>query len=433
MAISVEPKVAPQQQNTTGGNNTFAFIVVTGLFFMWGFLTVLNDILIPHLKGLFDLNYTQASLVQFAFFAAYFIVSLPAGKIIEKVGYQNGIVLGLLIAATGTFLFYPAAEIRVFPLFLMALVVLASGITILQVAANPYVSILGKPEKAASRLNLAQALNSLGTTLGSKFGQIFILANVIFYTADELAALSPEQVLEAEAKTAASIQGPYVSFGIALVVMAVIMKLVKLPVINTSSPKTETTTTSKKSIWSFTHLILGVVAIFMYVGSEVSIGSFLVNYIMEKSTLPIEEADAAKWLPYFWGGLMVGRFIGSALSARFKASSILTIFSVSCVALIVTSMSLEGMPAIYAMVATGLFLSVMFPTIFTLAIHKLGVHTSQGSSLLVMAIVGGALLPVLMGFVADSISLNVAFTVPFIGILYIAFYGWKGSEPKGVE
>ncbi|MFK7899554.1 MAG: sugar MFS transporter [Cyclobacteriaceae bacterium] len=396
-----------------GKNNSFAFGVVTFIFFMWGFLTVLNDILIPHFKELFSLSYFQSSLVQMTFFIAFFIISLPAGAIIKKIGYKNGMILGLIIAGIGAGLFYPASIIKEYSVFLGALFVLSSGITILQVAANPYVSVLGKPETAASRLNLSQALNSLGTTLGGPFGSLFILGAVatVASTSEKVKAL----------------QGPYLGLAIALVVLAFIIKFINLPTI--THPSEEGNTEGFK-IKNYPNLIFGIIGIFMYVGSEVCIGSYLINYMNTSANLHMEESQAGFYLSLFWGGLMIGRFAGSYLTQKFKAHKILTIFAITCVGLLVLSLLTTKLFSVICMLLTGLCLSIMFPTIFTLAIDKLGEFTSKASAFLVMAIVGGAVLPSVQGLLADSFSLKFSFIVPLLGICYIVFFALKGYKTK---
>ncbi len=394
------------------GNYTVPLAVVTMLFFMWGFLTCLNDILIPHLKGVFDLNYTQIMLIQFTFFGAYFIMSIPSGSIIAKVGYQKGIVIGLLTSGVGALLFYPAASAISYPLFLTALFVLASGITLLQVAANPYVAVLGRPETASSRLNLTQAFNSLGTTVAPYFGGVLILSSV--------AGMTPQQ--EAE-----MVQMPYVGLAVALVLLAVVIWKSKLPVIaavEDHHAKAGKLTDALK----YRHLVLGAVGIFVYVGAEVSIGSFLVNFLGQADIAGLPEATAAGFVSYYWGGAMIGRFVGSALMQKFNAGKLLGIFSLVASALVMTTVFSTGHFAMWTILAVGLFNSIMFPTIFTLGIDGLGKLTSQGSSILIMAIVGGAIIPVAQGALADNFGIQHAFILPAVCYLYIVYYGFIGSK-----
>jgi FHS family L-fucose permease-like MFS transporter len=426
------PVAAPVSTSSSAGTNASYLAplsVLTSLFFMWGFLTCLNDIIIPHLKSVFELNYTQAMMIQFAFFTAYFVVSLPAGAIVKKVGYKTGIIIGLLVAALGCFLFYPAAGARSYAMFLGALFVLASGITLLQVAANPFVAVLGKPETASSRLTLTQAFNSLGTTIAPALGSILILGNAVKSKA-QLAALSPAAADAYRAAEAASVQKPYLALTGALVLLAVAIAAFKLPKIEGSDDVTAAGSPSThKSAWSYRHLVLGAVAIFVYVGGEVSVGSFLVNYFKEPSIGGLTESAGAKLVSLYWGGAMVGRFLGTFTLRMWKPGKVLALHAVGSVALIALSMATTGSVALYSILAVGLFNSIMFPTIFTLAIDGLGKHTGQGSGILCMAIVGGALSPVLQGFVADGIGIHHCFIVALVCYIYIAWYGSKGSTP----
>lgn len=396
-----------------GGENStrFALISLTSLFFMWGFITCLNDILIPHLKAIFSLTYAQSMLVQFCFFGAYFLVSLPAGLFVKKMGYQKGIVVGLVIAALGCLMFYPAASLHSYPVFLSALFVLASGITVLQVSANPYVTLLGAKETASSRLTMTQAFNSFGTTIAPYFGALLILNEVT----DSMSATSAE-----------SVQLPYLGLMAALLVLAAIFAFLKLPHIE--SAEMVEGEKIEGSAWQYRHLVLGAVGIFVYVGAEVSIGSFLVSFLGETDIAGLEETQAAKYLTYYWGGAMVGRFIGAAVMQRIDAGKTLAFNAVCSVVLIAITILSSGSMAMWAILLVGLFNSIMFPTIFSLALSGLGKHTSQGSGILCLAIVGGAILPLLQGFLADSTSVQFAFILPLICYLYIVFYGVKGSK-----
>ncbi|MHB1050287.1 MAG: sugar MFS transporter [Bacteroidota bacterium] len=395
-----------------GGDFRIPLTVVTMLFFMWGFLTCLNDILVPHLKVVFDLNYTQVMLIQFTFFTAYFIMSIPSGKIINIFGYQKGIVIGLVTAGVGTFLFYPAASFPSYPLFLTALFVLASGITLLQVAANPYVAVLGRPETASSRLNLTQAFNSLGTTVAPFFGGMLIL--------NSTEMLTPQQ-------EAASVQMPYVGLGIALLVLAFAMAKFKLPVIAAVEDHHAKAGTLRQAL-KHKHLVLGAVGIFLYVGAEVSIGSFLVNFLGQPDIAGLKESVAAGFVSYYWGGAMIGRFIGSALLQKINPGKLLGLFALITCGLVFTTVFTTGSVAMWTILSVGLFNSIMFPTIFTLGIDGLGKLTSQGSSVLIMAIVGGAIIPLAQGALADSYGIQLAFILPAVCYLYIVYYGFIGSR-----
>ncbi|HEV3030050.1 MAG TPA: sugar MFS transporter [Polyangia bacterium] len=408
--------------------------VLTTLFFMWGFLTCLNDIIIPHLKGVFELNYAQAMMIQFAFFTAYFVVSLPSGAIVKKVGYKTGIIIGLLVAACGCLLFYPAAGARSYAMFLGALFVLASGITLLQVAANPFVAVLGKPETASSRLTLTQAFNSLGTTIAPAIGSFLILSTAV-KSKLELAAMSPGAAEAYRLAEASSVQRPYLGLAAALVLLAVAIAAFRLPKIEGGAVEGTmgaSDDAAHKSAWSYRHLVLGAVAIFVYVGGEVAIGSFLVNYFKEPAIGGLAEAAGAKLVSLYWGGAMVGRFIGTVTLRMYKPGKVLALHAVGSCALIALTMLTSGSLAMYAVLAVGLFNSIMFPTIFTLAIDRLGKHTGQGSGILCMAIVGGALIPVLQGAVADAIGIHHCFIVALLCYVYIAWYGANGSLPRAV-
>ncbi|WP_418355999.1 sugar MFS transporter [Shewanella indica] len=391
-------------QGGPGKSSHFAFVAMTTLFFIWGFITALNDILIPHLKAAFELSYTQAMLVQFCFFGAYFIVSPFAGKLIEKIGYIRGIVTGLCTMATGCLLFYPAAEVSVYALFLLGLFVLASGITILQVSANPYVAILGPDRTAASRLNLAQAINSLGHTLAPLFG-----AALIFGAASNTHA----------------VQLPYLILATAVLLTAVGFVFLRLPPLQTNH---ESQTRPSDSIWQHKHLVLGALAIFLYVGAEVSVGSFLVNFFSESHIAELTEQEASRMVSYYWGGAMVGRFVGSALTRVLPPTYVLATNALMAILLLLLTMNSSGSLAMWAVLAVGFFNSIMFPTIFTLAIRGLGPLTSRGSGLLCQAIVGGAILPLLQGMVADSSSVQFSFIIPMVAYLYIGWYALRGSK-----
>ncbi len=392
--------VGEQPQQT----QRFAFIAMTCLFFFWGFITVLNDILIPFLKDSFNLNYTQAMLVQFCFFGAYFIVSPFAGKLIDKVGYQQGIVLGLLTTAVGCVLFYPSAQLNVYVLFLFAFFVLASGITILQVAANPYVAALGPDKTAASRLNLAQAANSLGTTVGPIIGAALILGAA---TAD-----------------ASAVQGPYLILAVLLLVVAIMFRFIKLPRI----ASVENDDSSDESVWNHRSLVLGALAIFLYVGGEVSIGSFLVNYFAESSIAGLSHAEAGEMVAYYWGAAMIGRLVGAAAMNYVAPTKYLSVNALIAIVMIIVSMNTTGSTAMWSILAVGFFNSIMFPTIFTLAVKGLGSLTSKGSGLVCQAIVGGALIPLVQGVAADMIGIQLSFIVPMLCYIYIGWYALRGAE-----
>jgi MFS transporter, FHS family, L-fucose permease len=430
MAITTVSKSGTVTAVSGQASNTAAMAMVTTLFFMWGFLTCLNDILIPHLKAIFDLNYTQAMLVQFVFFSAYFVFALPAGRVVEWIGYQRTMVIGLLTAAVGAFLFVPAASVPSFPFFLTAYVILAAGITVLQVAANPYVSVLGRPETASSRLNLTQAFNSLGTTVAPKFGSWLILSSTPLAIA-AVRTLSPVDLQAYRLHEASSVKTPYIGIAIALVALAVAIGLFKLPRISAveESPVEGAHQSHTSRLWEQRHLILGVLAIFLYVGAEVSIGSFLVNYISQGDIGNMTIQQAAPYLSLYWGGAMVGRFLGSYILQKTNPGRLLGLVALVAFVLVGISMLSFGSVAMWSILLVGLFNSIMFPTIFTLGIAGLGPLTGEGSGLLVMAIVGGAIIPEVQGVIADSIGIHHAFILPLVCYLYICYYGFRGSRP----
>jgi len=418
---------APVATATSDGQSyRAALAMVTVLFFFWGFVTVLNDILVPHLKGIFELNYAKVMLVQFAFFSAYFIFSIPSAKVIDAIGYKKTMVVGLLTMGLGAFLFLPAASVPSFSLFLGALMVLAAGITALQVAANAYVAVLGAPETASSRLNLTQAFNSLGTTVGPYIGGLFILGGTAM-SPEAIKQLSAEALQAYRIHEASSVKLPYTVIGLALVLFAVIIGMFKLP----PMPEAERHGQHGEavSIWKYTHLVLGMVGIFVYVGAEVSIGSFLINYLSQPEIGNFSELVAAKYVTYYWGGAMLGRFVGSAILQKVKTGTLLGLFALMAGLLVCTTMLTSGSVAVWSVILVGFFNSIMFPSIFTLGIAKLGPLTGDGSGLLIMAIVGGAILPVVQGVIADKIGVHHAFLLPVLCYLYIAYYAFRGSRP----
>ncbi|MBS1842357.1 MAG: sugar MFS transporter [Acidobacteria bacterium] len=421
--VNVPSSTPPKAQSV---NQTYvaALSMVTVLFFFWGFITSLNDILIPHFKAIFDLNYTRVMLIQFAFFFAYFIFSMPSAKIVDTLGYKKTMVVGLVVMALGAFVFLPAASLPSYPLFLAALMVVAGGITALQVSANAYVAILGPPETASSRLNLAQAFNSFGTTIGPYLGGIYILSSQP-KTADAIKQMSADALHTYRIHEASSVKMPYVIIGLALLLFAVIIGMFKLP----PMPQAERHGKKGESIWKYTHLVLGAVGIFVYVGAEVSIGSFLINYFAQPDIGNLSQVAASKYVSYYWGGAMVGRFVGSAILQRVKTGTLLGIAATAAVLLVCTSMLTTGPVAMWSIILVGFFNSIMFPSIFTLGIAKLGPLTGDGSGLLIMAIVGGAIIPVAQGWIADHIGVHHAFLLPVLCYAYIVYYGLRGSRP----
>lgn len=379
-----------------------SLIWLTSLFFIWGFLTSLNDILIPHLKQAFSLSYTQAMLIQSCFFGAYFVVSLPAGALVKRIGYKNGIVVGLIGVALGCIAIYPSALIASYPCFLASLFLLASGVTVLQVSANPYVTILGSPETASERLTMTQAFNSLGTTIAPLFGAAFILASLT----------ETENSVE-------SVQVPYMVIALTVLLVAVLFYKLNLPQIESQNDEPEIQT---GSIFQHKHLVLGVIGLFLYVGAEVSIGSFLVNFIAEPHIAGLHESQAARYIALYWGGAMIGRFIGSIIMRKVKARYVLAFNSLASMICLLIAINTQGYLAMYAVLLTGLCNSIMFPTIFSLSLVNLGSKTSQASGLLCLAIVGGAILPLLQGMVADVWHVQISFIIPALCYIYIGFF-----------
>ncbi|MDA8972576.1 sugar MFS transporter [Saprospiraceae bacterium] len=393
-----------------------AFIFLVSLFFMWAFLTALNDILVPFVKELFEFGYTEAALIQFCFFGAFFIMGYPASVILDKYGYKTGIVIGLTLMGIGALLFYPASVMVYYPLFLGALFVLATGVTILQVAANPYVAVLGPPETAASRLNLAQGVNSMAKVIAPVFGGVLILSGI--------EVLSKEQQAEA-------VQMPYVGLAIALFLLASIFAFITLPNLRDLDSVKESNkivVKDKNSIFDFPYLLLGAGAIFMYVGAEVTIASFMVNFLGEESIAGLDSKSASKYLSFYWGGLMVGRFIGAAVLQKMKSQTLLAIMAVVAIIFLITGITMTGWTAGWAIILIGFCNSIMWSNIFTLSIDGLGKFTSKGSGLLVMAIVGGAFVPLLHGYLADKIGLQSSYSVAIFCYAYILFYATNGYK-----
>jgi FHS family L-fucose permease-like MFS transporter len=406
---------------TTGAPHRAALAILASVFFMWGFITALNDILVPHLKSVFDLSYAQSMLVQFVFFGAYFLMALPAAKLLERTGYKNAIALGLLTTGIGALIFVPAATMPSFGLFLAGLFVLATGITLLQVAANPYVTLLGPPETASARLNLVQAFNSLGTTVAPALGGALILSHSLSGTAVNSTAVFTLAQRMADALT---VRTPYIGIAAVLFALAVIISLWRLPAL-----RTQPGAQAQDSVWRHSRLLLGLGAIFVYVGAEVSVSSFLINYISSPRVGDMSHAAASSYVSLFWGGAMLGRFAGSFIMRRIPAASVLAAVALGAMLLLVTTMLTSGHTALWAIVLVGLMNAIMFPTIFSLAIEGLGDLTAQGSALLIMAIVGGAVIPLLQGILADHFGLRIAFILPVLCYLYILSFALHCRRP----
>ena len=422
----------PVAVGTLKSTDHAAMAMVTTLFFMWGLLTSLNDILVPHLKSIFDLNYAEVILIQFCFFSAYFIFAIPSGKLIEHTGYKRSMTAGLLTMGLGALLFIPAASVPSFPFFLAALIVLAAGMTVLQVSANPYVAVLGPAKTAASRLNLAQAFNSLGTTIAPLLGSLFILSSAP-KTSEEMRAM-PELARNAfRLHEASSVKLPYLGLALTLLLLGVAISKFNLPAFAAVRRGGAAVSGVKDSVWKHRRLVLGAIGIFVYVGAEVAIGSFLVNYLSRPEIGAMPVKTAARYVSLYWGGAMIGRFIGSSVLQKVRTGTVLGSAAIAAFALVTTSMLNLGSVAVWSILAVGFFNSVMFPSIFTLSIEGLGPLTEAGSGVLVAAIVGGAIIPELQGVFADRIGIHHAFFLPALCYIYIAYFAFYGSRSVRVE
>ncbi|QOD60864.1 sugar MFS transporter [Polaribacter haliotis] len=431
--------------STSATNKSYksAFIFLTTLFFLWGFITVLVDSLVPRLKDVFEMSYAKTVLVQFAFFVAFFVFSLPAGAILSKIGYKKGIVLGLLTMAAGCLLFYPAASFRSFPVFLFGYFTLAGGITILQVAANPYVALLGSEDGASSRLNLSQAFNSLGTTIAPVVGALFLLSDSV-KTSAEINLLSDIDKTNYYVAEAATVQTPFLFIAIFIAVLALIFGFIKLPTVMQESPKGGYLTLLKNKL-----MLMGALGIFVYVGAEVAIGSFLVNYFVDMNLAAVVAGNEtmmsiantiastfnktftdsdpksllAIFVIFYWGGAMIGRFVGAYLTKIMAPGKVLSIFAFLAISMIVISINTTGLLSMWSILVVGLFNSIMFPTIFTLSLEGLGDLKAQASGLLCMAIVGGAIIPFIFGSLIDGFGFKTAFILTIFCYGYILFFG----------
>lgn len=413
------PSASPQGGAATGATRRWLLPVLLALFFTWGLATVLVDIVTPKLKSLFDLGYAEATLTQFAFFIAYAVVSLPAGLLVARIGTMRGLVLGLLVMATGCLLFAPAARIGLFPLFLLALFVMASGIAVLQVAANPLVAGLGAPEQAPSRLTLAQTFNALGTTVGPAIGAWAILSHDGPAPADAARA-APAVLAAARRAEAALLQGPFLVIAAVLVGLAILFWALRGRVRETRGAPA---TGLGLDLLARPRLALGALAIFLYVGAEVSIGTLMVSYLEEPRVLGADPATAGRLLSVYWGGALLGRIVGSLVLRHVRAGSALAACA-SAAGLLATASALSQGPfAAWSLLAVGLANAILFPTIFAMAIEGLGARTAQGAGIVCVAIVGGAIVPVVTGFLADRIGLGPALGVPVLCYLCIAAYG----------
>lgn len=411
MALGSLQSSAVRVEGSGNQNYMPALISLGVLYFMNGFITCLNDTLVPFFKEGFTLSYADSSLVQFYFFLTYGLMSFPAGMIVEKIGYKNGMVLGFAIAAIGALLFYPAADMHLYYLFLAALFVLAIGIVVLQVASNPYITALGPSETASSRLTLIQAVGSIGTTVAPIFGAHYILSR-----------------LQESGASSDAVKYPYLGIAALLICIALVVYNLKLPKISTGAESAVASPEERRSLFSFRNLNFGSWAIFAYVGAEVSIGTFLTNYIADTLSVGVENANS--YVSYYWGGMLVGRLIGSYLLKTLKASHVLTFCAIGAIALVILSISSSGTLAVWSMIGVGVFNSVMFAIIFSLSVVGLGRYTTKASGILSTAIAGGAIVSFSQGYVKDYSTWAVAFMIPVLCYLYIVFFGINGYKPK---
>jgi FHS family L-fucose permease-like MFS transporter len=425
MALPPTSSVAsPGAHHAPGASYKPALTLLASLFFMWGFITVINNTLLPHLRSVFELDYTQTTLIESVWFIAYFVASIPSAKLIERIGYQKSIVTGLLIMAAGALLIVPAAKLPSYGLVLAALFIIASGITLLQVAANPYVAVIGPAETGSSRLNLVQAFNSLGTTLAPLFAGYLILGRSKGGTAEAGVTLTAaERYADAQ-----SVILPYLIVAAVLVVLAFVIARFPLPAIGQSTQRVSREERRGMSLWKHRNLVWGVPAIFIYLIAEIGVANLFINFVSQPDIAAITHEQASRYLAILWGGMMVGRFAGSFIMQKVPADKVLAAFAVGAFIVMLLATFTTGHAAMWSLIAVGLFHSIMFPTIFTLGIKGLGPLTEEGSGLLIMAIAGGALV-VVQGWLADTVGLQTSFLLTAACELYILFYALWGSKP----
>lgn len=403
-----------------------ALTLLASLFFMWGFITVINGTLLPHLRSVFDLSYTQTTLIESVWFIAYFFASIPSAKLIERVGYQRAMVIGLGMMAAGALLMVPAARLPSYGVTLFALFVIASGITLLQVAANPYVAVVGPPETASSRLNLVQAFNSAGATLAPLFGGYLILGRSTSGTAaaGTTTVLTPaERLADAQAVVL-----PYLIVAAVLAVLAVVIARFPLPAMGAATQRAAKQERRGQSLWKHRNLVFGIPAIFIYLIAEIGVGNLFINFVSQPNIGNLSHQQASNYLFLLWGGMMIGRLVGAAAMQRIDARHALAIASIGAAVVMLIASVATGHVAMWALISVGLFHSIMFPTIFTLGIRGLGPLTEEGSGLLIMAIAGGALV-VVQGWLADRYGLQASFLLTAACELYVLFYALWGAKP----
>ena len=427
MAVAPSTTVIPSEAPASARTNYApALTLLASLFFMWGFITVINNTLLPHLRAVFDLSYTQTTLIESVWFIAYFVASIPSAKLIERIGYQKSLVTGLLIMAAGSLGMMLAASIPSYGVTLVMLFVIASGITLLQVAANPYVAVVGKPETASSRLNLVQAMNSAGTMRAPMSGAYLILGRSKSGTAEAGAVISQADRLA----DAHSVILPYGLVAAVLVVLAIVIARFPLPAMGNATSRVAKEERRQHSLWKHRNLVFGVPAIFIYLIAEIGVANLFVNFVSQPQIANLTHEAAGRYLTFLWGGMMVGRFVGSAIMQRVRAETVLAAVSVGAFVVMMITVFAHGPVAMWSLILVGLFHSIMFPTIFTLGIKGLGPLTEEGSGLLIMAIAGGALV-IVQGWLADRFGLQWSFLLTAACELYILFYALWGAKPTG--
>jgi FHS family L-fucose permease-like MFS transporter len=410
--------------STSANQSRFALTVLASVFFMWGFATVLNDILVPHLKSVFKLNYAESLLIQFVFYLAYLLMAIPASRALDWLGYKSCVVIGLLGMAVSAVGFVPAAMLQSYAVFLVALFLLASSITLLQVAANPYVALIGAPATASSRLNLVQAFNSLGTTVAPLFGGLLILRRSASGTVESGTVLTAAQRL-ADVHT---VEVPYLLVAAVLIALSGLVWRTHLPDLGKESRREVRRARDRHSLWRHRNLVFGVPAICLYLVAEIGIGSTLVNFIAQADVGAMSYAAASTYVSLFWGGAMAGRFLGALMLKAVPPQHALAAVSAGALALVLAAITMHGHTAMWALIAVGLCHSIMFPTIFTLGIQGLGPLTQEGSGFLIMGIAGGA-LAALQGLLADRFGLQLSYLLPAACYVYVLFYALVGSKP----
>jgi len=406
-----------------------ALTLLASLFFMWGFITVINNTLLPHLRSVFDLTYTQTTWIESVWFIAYFIASIPSARLIERIGYKYSMVVGLLIMAFGALLMIPAARIPSYGVVLTALFIIAAGITLLQVAANPYVAVIGPAESASSRLNLVQAFNSMGTTFAPLFGGYLILSRSASGNVEGGAAVL---TMEQRLADAQSVQLPYFIVAMVLVVLAIVIARYKLPDLDAATRRLDAAERKNHSLWKHRNLLLGIPAIFIYLIAEIGVSNLFINFVSAPEIGNLTHTQASNYLFLLWGGMMVGRFVGSQLMRKFAAENVLAWAATGAFIVMMLTVFASGKLAMWSLISVGLFHSIMFPTIFTLGIRGLGPLTEEGSGLLIMAIAGGALV-VVQGRLADMFGLQASFLLTAVCELYVLFYALWGCKVTSAE